>query len=149
MSPPLLLAVDDEVGVRESLKMVFCKEYRLLEAASVDAAILQVQEERPQVVLLDILLPKTDGIEILRQIKTIHPSCEVIMLTGVNSQQLAAKAMDFGAFDFIGKPFDVVELRQKVKKALENLAQKTQSQHSLIAATTDLRCFGRCSDAPR
>jgi DNA-binding NtrC family response regulator len=129
MSSPLLLAVDDEVGVRESLKMVFCKEYRLLEAASVDAAILQVQEERPQVVLLDILMPKTDGIEILRQIKTIHPSCEVIMLTGVNSQQLAAKAMDFGAFDFIGKPFDVVELRQKVKKALENLAQKIQSQH--------------------
>lgn len=129
MSSPLLLAVDDEVGVRESLKMVFCKEYRLLEAASVDAAIRKVQEERPQVVLLDILMPKTDGIEILRQIKTIHPSCEVIMLTGVNSQQLAAKAMDFGAFDFIGKPFDVVELRQKVKKALENLAQKTQSQH--------------------
>lgn len=129
MSSPLLLAVDDEVGVRESLKMVFSKEYRLLEAASVDAAILQVQEERPQVVLLDILMPKTDGIEILRQIKMIHPCCEVIMLTGVNSQQLAAKAMDFGAFDFIGKPFDVVELRQKVKKALENLAQKSQSQH--------------------
>jgi DNA-binding NtrC family response regulator len=129
MSSPLLLAVDDEVGVRESLKMVFSKEYRLLEAASVDAAIRKVLEERPQVVLLDILMPKTDGIEILRQIKTIHPSCEVIMLTGVNSQQLAAKAMDFGAFDFIGKPFDVVELRQKVKKALEIVAQKTQSQH--------------------
>ena len=129
MSSPLLLAVDDEVGVRESLKMVFCKEYRLLEAASVDAAIHKVQEEKPQVVLLDILMPKTDGIEILRQIKAIHPGCEVIILTGVNSQQLAAKAMDFGAFGFIRKPFDVVELRQKVKKALENLAQKTQSQH--------------------
>jgi len=129
MSSPLLLVVDDEVGIRESLKMVFCKEYRLLEAASIDAAMHQVQEEKPHVVLLDILLPKTDGIEILRQIKAIHPGCEVIMLTGVNSQQLAAKAMDFGAFDFIGKPFDVAELRQKVKKALDNLAQKTQSQH--------------------
>jgi DNA-binding NtrC family response regulator len=81
------------------------------------------------VVLLDILLPKTDGLEILRQIKTIHPGCEVIMLTGVNSQQLAAKAMDFGAFDFISKPFDIAVLRHKVKKALENLAQKAQSQH--------------------
>lgn len=129
MSSPLLLAVDDEVGVRESLKMVFAKDYRLLEAASVDAAIFKVQEERPQVVLLDILLPKIDGIEILRQIKAIHPSCEVIMLTGVNSQQLAAKAMDFGAFDFIRKPFDVAELRHKVKKALDNIEQKTQSQH--------------------
>ena len=127
MNSPLLLAVDDEVGVRESLKMVFSKEYRLVEAASVDAAIRKVQEERPQVVLLDILMPKTDGIEILRQIKEIHPSCEVIMLTGVNSQQLAAKAMDFGAFDFIGKPFDVIELRQKVKKALDSVVLKTQS----------------------
>ena len=129
MSSPLLLAVDDEVGVRESLKMVFAKDYRLVEAASVDAAIFKVREEKPQVVLLDILMPKTDGIEILRQIKAIHPSCEVIMLTGVNSQQLAAKAMDFGAFDFISKPFDVVELRQKVKKALEHIEQKTHLQH--------------------
>ena len=129
MSSPLLLAVDDEVAVRESLKMVFCKEYRLLEAASVDAALHQVQEEKPHVVLLDVLLPKTDGLEILRQIKTIHPGCEVIILTGVNSQQLAARAMDFGAFDFISKPFDIVELRHKVKKALEHVAQKTRSQH--------------------
>jgi DNA-binding NtrC family response regulator len=128
MNSPLLLAVDDEMGVRESLKMVFCKEYRLLEAASVDTAIRKVQEERPQVVLLDILMPKTDGIEILRQIKIINPSCEVIILTGVNSQQLATKAMDFGAFDFISKPFDVVELRLKVKKALESVSQKTQLQ---------------------
>jgi DNA-binding NtrC family response regulator len=129
MSLPLLLAVDDEMGVRESLKMVFAKEYRLLEAASVDAAIRKVEEEKPQVVLLDILMPKTDGIEILRQIKAIHPGCEVIMLTGVNSQQLAAKATDFGAFDFISKPFDVLDLRQKVKNALEAIARKTQLQH--------------------
>jgi two-component system, NtrC family, response regulator AtoC len=127
MSLPLLLAVDDERGVRESVKMVFCKDYRLLEAESVDAAIRQVQEEKPQVVLLDVLMPKTDGIEILRQIKRINPSCEVIMLTGVNSQQLAAKAMDFGAFDFVAKPFDIVDLRQKVKKALEKAAQGTHS----------------------
>ena len=126
MNIPLLLAVDDERGVRESVKMVFCKDYRLLEAESVDVAIRQVQNEKPQVVLLDVLMPKTDGIEILRQIKSIHPSCEVIMLTGVNSQQLAAKAMDFGAFDFIAKPFDIVDLRQKVKNALEKIAQRNQ-----------------------
>jgi len=78
-------------------------------------------------VLLDVLMPKTDGIEILRQIKTINPGCEVIMLTGMNSHQLAAKAMDFGAFDFIAKPFDVVELRKKVNNALEKIAKKAQS----------------------
>jgi DNA-binding NtrC family response regulator len=127
MNSPVLLVVDDEMGVRESLKMIFAKGYRLLEAESVDAAIRKVVEEKPQVVLLDILMPKTDGIQILRQIKTIDPGCEVIMLTGLNSQQLATTAMDFGAFDFIGKPFDVGELRQKVAKALQKARQNPQS----------------------
>lgn len=118
---PLLLLVDDEVGVRESLKMVFSKSYRLLEADNVDGALAQVRNARPDLVLLDVLMPKTDGIEVLRRIKEIHPDCAVIILTGVNSQQLATKASDFGAFDFIGKPFDVIELRQKVARAIEHV----------------------------
>ena len=118
---PLLLLVDDEVGVRESLKMVFSKSYRLLEADNVDGALAQVPNARPDLVLLDVLMPKTDGIEVLRRIKEIHPDCAVIILTGVNSQQLATKASDFGAFDFIGKPFDVIELRQKVARAIEHV----------------------------
>jgi DNA-binding NtrC family response regulator len=124
MNPPLLLLVDDELGVRESLNMVFAREYRVLEADSVDAALPKVKENRPDVVLLDVLMPKTDGLEVLRRIKEIHPSCAVIMLTGVNSQQLAEKALNGGAFDFIGKPFDVVALRQKVARALEQVVQK-------------------------
>ena len=125
INPPLLLLVDDELGVRESLKMVFSKSFRLLEADSVDAALPQVRDALPDVVLLDVMMPKTDGLEMLQRIKEIHPRCEVIMLSGLNSQQLAAKAMDFGAFDFIGKPFDVVELRQKVARAVEQVTRKT------------------------
>ncbi len=117
--PPLLLLVDDEVGVRESLKMVFSKSYRLLEADNVDGALAQVRNARPDLVLLDVLMPKTDGIEVLRRIKEIHPDCAVIILTGVNSQQLATKASDFGAFDFIGKPFDV-DLFDGVQRRLTN-----------------------------
>ena len=125
MSLPVLLLIDYEFGVRESLKMVFSREYRVLEADSIDAAIATVQEARPAVVLLDVLMPKADGLEVLRRIKEIHPGCEVIMLTGVNSQQLAAKASDSGAFDFIGKPFDVIDLRQKVARALARVAQRS------------------------
>ena len=124
---PSLLIVDDEMGVRESLKMVFAKDYRLLEAESINAAMPKLLAERPQVVLLDILMPKTDGIEALKQIKAIHPGCEVIMLTGLNSQQLATTATEFGAFDFIGKPFDVMDLRQKVSKALRAVTQRPPS----------------------
>jgi DNA-binding NtrC family response regulator len=93
----------------------------------VDAAIAAVDQARPDVVLLDLLMPKSDGLQVLQRIKEIHPRCAVIILTGVNSQQLAAKAMDGGAFDFIGKPFDVLELRQKVARALNCLAAKTPS----------------------
>jgi DNA-binding NtrC family response regulator len=125
MNSPLLLIVDDELGVRESLKMVFCKQFRLMEADSVEAAIPIVLDSKPDVVLLDVLMPKTDGIEALRRIKEIQPTCEVIMLTGVNSQQLSSKSLNAGAFDFVAKPFDVVDLRQKVARAL----QKTSSKH--------------------
>jgi DNA-binding NtrC family response regulator len=123
MNAPSLLIVDDEMGVRESLKMVFSKDYRLFEADSIDLAVLHVQQKNPDVVLLDIVMPKVDGIEVLRQIKALDPGCEVIMLTGLNSLQLATKAMAFGAFDFVGKPFAVAELRQKVSRALEKSRQ--------------------------
>lgn len=118
MGLPTLLLVDDELGVRESLKMVFGKEYRIVEADSIDVALAKVSEARPDLVLLDMLMPGADGMEVLRQIKTILPECRVIIVTGVNSQQLASKALEAGACDFIGKPFDVVDLRQKVARAL-------------------------------
>lgn len=122
---PLLLLVDDEIGVRESLKMVFGKGYDLLEADSVEAAIARVEEARPDVVLLDVLMPRADGLQALQRIKAIHPNCAVIMLTGVNSQQLATRAIDSGAFDFVGKPFDINDLRQKVARAVESTADKS------------------------
>ncbi|MGH7811522.1 MAG: response regulator [Candidatus Binatia bacterium] len=130
MNPPVLMLIDDEFGVRESLKMVFGKQYRLLEADSVEAAMPIVQEARPDVILLDVMMPRTDGIEVLQRIKAVRTDCEVIMLTGVNSQQLAEKAKDFGAFDFVGKPFDIVELRQKVARALERVAQRSTPSSS-------------------
>src|ERR1044072_9153626 len=107
--------------------MVFSKSSRLVEGGNVDGAVAQVRDARPDVVLLDVLMPKTDGIEVLRRIKEIHSDCAVIMLTGVNSQQLATKASDFGAFDFIGKPFVVIELRQKVARAIAHVKSQKSS----------------------
>ena len=78
-------------------------------------------------------MPKTDGLEILRRIKELHPRCEVIMLTAITSLQLAEKAMNLGAFDLIGKPFDVVDLRQKVNRAVEQVARNSiEPAHSSL-----------------
>src|SRR5262245_4322402 len=127
MDAPTLMLIDDEFGVRESIKIVFGKQYRLLEADSVDTALPMVQESRPEVILLDVMMPRIDGLEMLQRIKEMHPSCEVIMLTGVNSQQLADKAKHFGAGDFIGKPFDIVDLRSKVASAFDRAAHRGPS----------------------
>ena len=127
MTPGPLLIIDDEVGVRESLRMIFGKDFRFLEADSVDAALPQVQEAKPAVVLLDLLMPKIDGMEALKQIKALHPRCEVIMLTAVSSKHAAAEALEAGAFDFVAKPFDVVDIRRKVDQAFKKVRQKPDS----------------------
>jgi DNA-binding NtrC family response regulator len=123
MAEPILMVIDDELGVRESLKMVFSNDFRLLEADAFDTALPTVLTERPHVILLDVLLPRTDGIEALKRIKALHPSCEVIMLTALNNRQIATAALDYGAFDFVGKPFDVIDLRAKVNRALVKIFQ--------------------------
>jgi DNA-binding NtrC family response regulator len=130
IKPSPILIVDDEKGVRESLKIVFNRDYPVFEADSLEAAVAKVHEARPAVVLLDVLLPKTDGIEVLKQIKAIHPDCEVIMLTALNTRVLAEKAMEFGAFDLIGKPFDVIDLRGKVTGALAKISRRSERRGS-------------------
>ena len=121
MNQPLLLVVDDETGVRQSLQLVFNKTFRVIEAASADDAIPKVSEERPDVVLLDIMMPGADGLSVLKQIKSVQPDCQVIMLSGLNTARTGFTARGTGAFDYLTKPFDVEELRLKVEHALEKV----------------------------
>jgi DNA-binding NtrC family response regulator len=118
MSQPLLLVVDDEAGVRQSLQLVFNKTYRVLEASSADEVIQKLTDDKPDVILLDIMMPGADGLAVLKQIKSIHPECQVIMLTGLNTARTAFAAKGTGAFDYVTKPFDVEELRLRVEHAL-------------------------------
>ena len=117
----MILIVDDESGVRQSLHMVFNKSFRVLEAVSSEDAIQKVTEEKPDVVLLDIVMPGTDGLAILEQMKSINPDCQVIMLTALNTARTAFAARGTGAFDYVTKPFDVDELRLRVEHALEKV----------------------------
>ena len=121
MSQPLLMVVDDEPGVRQSLQLVFSKIYSVLEACSAEDAIQKACSEKPDVILLDIMMPGTDGLAVLKQIKTVHPDCQVIMLTGLNTARTAFVAKGTGAFDYVTKPFDVEELRLRVEHALEKI----------------------------
>ena len=121
MSQPVILVVDDEAGVRQSLQMVFNKSYRVIEASAADEAIQKVADESPDVVLLDIMMPGTDGLAVLKQIRSVNGDCQVIMLTGLNTARTAFAAKGTGAFDYVTKPFDVEELRLRVEHALEKV----------------------------
>ncbi len=125
MSRPSLLIVDDEAGVRESLRMIFNRDFRILEAASSEVAIKKAQEESPEIVLLDIRLPGVGGLEVLRRIKESNPHCQVIMLTALKTAHTALAAKELGAFDYVVKPFDVAELSLRVHRALGMVAEKT------------------------
>ena len=121
MSQPSLLVVDDEAGVRQSLQLVFNRSFRVLEATSAEEAIQKLTEEKPDLVLLDIVMPGSDGLAVLKQMKNVHPECQVIMLTALNTARTAFAAKGTGAFDYVTKPFDVEELRLRVDRALEKL----------------------------
>jgi DNA-binding NtrC family response regulator len=121
MTQPVLLVVDDETGVRQSLQMVFNKSFRVIEAGSADEAIEKITAERPDVVLLDIVMPGSDGLAVLKQLKSIQPESQVIMLTALNTARTAFAAKGTGAFDYVTKPFDVEELRMRVDHALEKI----------------------------
>jgi DNA-binding NtrC family response regulator len=121
LNQPLLMVVDDEAGVRQSLQLVFNKSYGVIESSSADDAIQKAGNEKPDVILLDIMMPGTDGLAILKQIKSVHPDCQVIMLTGLNTARTAFVAKSTGAFDYVTKPFDVEELRLRVEHALEKI----------------------------
>jgi two-component system, NtrC family, response regulator AtoC len=121
MSQPLLLVVDDEAGVRQSLQLVFNKMYRVLEATSADEAMQKLADEKPDVVLLDIVMPGADGLAVLKQMRSIHTDCQVIMLTALNTARTAFTAKGTGAFDYVTKPFDVEELRLRVEHAFEKV----------------------------
>jgi DNA-binding NtrC family response regulator len=112
-----ILIVDDELGTRESLRTIFKKDYEVHTASSGEEALEAVREDNLDLVLLDILMPRMDGIEVLQRIKEVN-SCHVIMLTAMRNVKTAVNAMKMGAFDYIVKPFNVDEIKMVVEKAL-------------------------------
>ena len=105
---PRVLVVDDDPGIRELLREFLTgKQYDVIEAATGTEALRRVREDRPHLVLLDILLPDISGLEVLREAKAIDPAVGVIMITGIQEEVVGREAMQAGAFDYITKPLDL------------------------------------------
>jgi DNA-binding NtrC family response regulator len=115
-----ILIVDDQLGPRESMKMILKDRYVVATATGAKEAFRYMAESPVDLVLLDIKMPKIDGITALAEIKKKYPHTEVILLTAHVNFETLQKAIKLGAFGCLMKPFDKNELLQMVDKALKN-----------------------------
>jgi len=114
-----ILVVDDERGVRQSFNMALKNKYHVLLAATGEKAVDILQKNSIDLILLDILLPDIDGIDLLKKFKQTDPNTEIIMITAVNDLRTAVKAIKLGAYEYIIKPFIVDEVLTLIRRALE------------------------------
>jgi len=119
---PVILAVDDEVNVLGSFKLFLEDRYHLLTATNGKDALETIRKKEVNLVLLDIRLPEMDGIGVLRRIKEFDNNIEVIMITAVKTVETAVESMKLGAYDYISKPFNLDEIMETIKKAIEKQA---------------------------
>ena len=108
-----ILLVDDESPIREMLRRFLVKKgYEVLDTDNGDDALKIVKEESPPIVLLDIRMPGSDGVEVLRKIKETNQETGVIMITALSDKAVAEKCIEMGAFDYITKPISLEYLEE-------------------------------------
>ena len=137
-----ILVADDEQSMREFLDIMLKKEgYKVSLASNGEEVAKLVENDLFDLVLLDIRMPKLDGISALRKIKANAPETIVIMITAYASADTAIKAMKEGAYDYITKPFKVEEIKLIIKNALEK--KNLQKENVLLKqAVRDRFHFG-------
>jgi two-component system, NtrC family, nitrogen regulation response regulator NtrX len=147
-----ILVVDDETSILQSLEGILTDEgFEVAIAESGLGALEKVQEEMPDLVLLDIWMPGLDGIETLERIKALYPTLQVIMMSGHGNIETAVKSTKVGAYDYIEKPLSLEKLLLSINNALAHsrlveevhfLKEKERKKHNIVGnsvAMADLK----------
>lgn len=144
-----ILIVDDEQSIRESLTGILQDEgFFPRSAASGDAAIEKVSEEKPDLILLDIWMPGMDGMETLSRIRDIYPDQLVVMMSGHGTIETAVKATKLGAYDFIEKPLSIEKVLLCIQNAVKvgqlveenrELKARIGKEHEMIGSSKPIK----------
>ncbi|HHT9107860.1 MAG TPA: HD-GYP domain-containing protein [Candidatus Wunengus sp. YC63] len=121
-----ILVVDDDLGVRESLKMILMDKYYVSTASNIEEAINSLKVIEPELIFLDIKISKENGLDFLKQIHSDKSNIPVVMITAFPSSQTAITAFRSGAFDYIIKPFEPSEIYTTVEKALQHRIESSE-----------------------
>ncbi len=124
-----VLVVDDEPDMLDTFKSILKKRYDLILALSGKEAIEKAREEKIDLILLDIRMPDMDGIETLKELKSLGNGFEVIMVSALHDLKLAVSSIKLGAYDYVGKPFEVEDLLAVMEKARERTSLLKQNAY--------------------
>lgn len=114
-----ILVIDDELGPRESLRILLKDTYLVFLAKDGDEGISMLRKHHFDVVILDLRMPGKSGLETLEAIRQFNQDIPVIILTGYGTLESAQKAVHLNIFEFVSKPFDVNEMKEIVKRAVD------------------------------
>ena len=123
-----IFVVDDESSIRKGISMTLKKKYQIQTFETGETALAALEEDVPDLVLLDIGLPGMGGIEVLERIKSRHPQVIVIMITAYEDVNSVVTAMKNGARDYITKPIQMDSLEKSISNALETIRLRKQVQ---------------------
>ncbi len=123
MKRPRILIADDEEGIRESLNLILGEDYDLAFAKDGEETLAMLGAEPFELVLLDIKMPKLDGLQVLRRLKSNGASSAtpIMVLTAYQSVELAKEAIKLGALDYLPKPFE----REQIVNAVRGVLTRT------------------------
>ena len=121
-----ILVVDDDPAIRETLTtLLTMKNYEVTAVADGPSAIEEVKKDKYQMVITDLMIPRMNGIEIVKSLKEIDRDLQCIIITGYATVTTAVEAMKAGAFDYLMKPFNSAEVLILIQRALEFQALPT------------------------
>ena len=115
-----ILIIDDDQNIRETLKVLLSKEYKVILAENGITGIQKFKSENPDLVITDLKMDHFDGIEVLKKVKESDVDTPVILITAYEEIQSSIDAIQLGAYDYIGKPLDIEKFKICVKRALNS-----------------------------
>ena len=128
-----LLLVDDEAEFLDTLvDRLDLRDLKTDVAYNGKEALSAVEEEEPDVIVLDVKMPEMDGIEVLQRIKKAYPHVEVIILTGHGNEQDEQRARELGAFDYLKKPADLETLMGRIRGAFKQRMNKLEEMSMAV-----------------
>lgn len=118
MSFRILVVDDEDIVIQCCLRILESSTYLVEFVRSGLEALEKVESAHYDLIILDFMMPKMDGMEVLKRVNAIQPGVKVIMVTGLDQAETAARARSLGVFDYLPKPFDPDELKLVVERAV-------------------------------